>query len=305
MTMLNQVQKSLRSGRVLLWALALCAPLTVHADTSKTFVVYDRVRGELSPGTDAPKLETMMNSIRGASPTALTAVLEYGSRVECLECIPLLQTKLLSSSEPKVREMAAWWLRQRPFGYGRIAVEMRKVAVEDQDAVRRGRAVEALGEFLDVGGLPALERAATEDQSSDVRLAAVRALGRLNARKGHAVLAATFEDTDADVRRAALDQVVKLNHWDDAESVTARLEDSDVKVRVRAAQVTGELRLPGAEDALSQMLASDKDASARQAAAWALGRIGGGVAKAALTDAKQRETDPGVIDAIDIAVRMK
>jgi HEAT repeat protein len=305
MSMSNTTRERFRSGSLLLWALALAAPLSVHADTPQTFVVYDRVRGELSPGTDAPKLESMMNSIRSASPTALTAVLEYGSRVECMECIPLLSAKLLDSADPKVREMSAWWLRQRPFGYGRVAVAMRKVAVEDQDAMRRGRAVEALGEFLDVGGLPALERAAMEDSSSDVRLAAVRALGRLNAPQGHAVLAAAFEDGDVDVRRAALDQVVKLNHWDNAEAVTARLDDDDVKVRVRAAQITGELRLPGADDALAQILARDKAPAARQAAAWALGRLGGSVAKDALIDARTHEADPGVIDAIDIAIRMR
>jgi HEAT repeat protein len=288
-----------------MWMLALCAPLSVHADTPHAAVVYDRVRGELSPGTDAPKLESMMNSIRSASPTALTAVLEYGSRVECLECIPLLEDKLLDSKDPKVREMAAWWLRQRPFGYGRAAVAMRKVAVDDQDAVRRGRAVEALGEFLDVGGLPALEHAAMQDSSSDVRLSAVRALGRLNAQQGHAVLAAAFEDGDADVRRAALDQVVRLNHWDNAGAVTARLADDDVKVRVRAAQITGELRLPGAEDALAEILAGDAAPAARQAAAWALGRLGGGAAKDALIDARAREKDQAVIDAIEVALKMK
>src|SRR3954452_18333556 len=71
----TQMQRRPRSGWFL-WLCVVCAPLGVHADSDKAFAVYDRVRGELSPGTDAPKLETMMNAIRSASPTALTAVLE-------------------------------------------------------------------------------------------------------------------------------------------------------------------------------------------------------------------------------------
>jgi HEAT repeat protein len=300
----TQMQRRPRSGWFL-WLCVVCAPLGVHADSDKAFAVYDRVRGELSPGTDAPKLETMMNAIRSASPTALTAVLEYGSRTECLECIPLLQTKLLASREPKVREMAAWWLRQRPFGYGRVAVAMRKAAVEDADPERRARAAEALGEFLDVRGLPALEHAATEDSSADVRLRAVRALGRLNAREGQAVLAASLEDTDVRVRRAAIDQVLRLNDWQDTDAVIARLQDDDVQVRVRAAKLSGSLGLTGAQQKLIDVLQHDSAPMARQAAAWALGRLGGGDAKQALTQARASEKDDSVLDALDVAVRMR
>ena len=49
------------------------------------------------------------------------------------------------------------------------AVAMRRVLTEDADAVRRSRAAEALGEFLDVKGLPALEQAAMADQATEVR----------------------------------------------------------------------------------------------------------------------------------------
>ena len=128
-------------------------------------VVYDKERGELSPGTGAPSSERMVNAIRSAPPGALYAMLEYGERVECYECMPLLEQKLLDSDEPDVREIAAWWLRRRPFGYGRAAVAMRTAVIEEDDAVRRSRAAEALGEFMDVRGLAALSQAAMEDES--------------------------------------------------------------------------------------------------------------------------------------------
>ncbi|MFI5309466.1 MAG: HEAT repeat domain-containing protein [Polyangiales bacterium] len=286
----------------LLWLGVLLLPLGVHADTSKIVVVYDQKRGELSPGTQAPSLEEMMNSIRSASPTALTATLEYGERVECTECIPLLEGKLLDGENAKVREMAAWWLRQRPFGYGRAAVRMREVVAQDQDPVRRSRAAEALGEFLDVAGLPALEHAAMEDSSAAVRLSAVRALGRLNAREGQAVIAASFEDADPTVRSAALDQVLLVNGFGDSDAVLARLKDGDGEVRMKAAQLAGQMRLLAGRDDLVAVLAGDKSAEVRQAAAWALGRIGG--AAADLRTARDKDSDPSVQDAIAVALQM-
>jgi HEAT repeat protein len=301
--MKNPIRINARSG-FLLWPALLLAPFAVRADEVPFAVVYDKDQGELSPGTQAPAPERMANAIRSASPIALTAMLEYGERVECFECIPLLEQKLLGSDSAKVREMAAWWLRRRPFGYGRAAVAMRRVLTEDSDAVRRSRAAEALGEFLDVKGLPALEQAALADEVTSVRISAVRALGRLNARGGRAVLAAALGDEDAEVRRAALDQVQRVNHWDDRAALVARLGDADARVRQRAAQLVGEFRIQSAIEPLAAALRDDASASVRQAAAWALGRVGGAGAKQALTAARDQEQQPGVQDAIAIGLQM-
>ena len=291
-----------RSHYVFWLALMALAP-HVQADGATQVVVFDRARGELSPGTEAPTPERMVNGIKSASPTAMTALLEYGERVECFECIPLLQAKLLDSNKPQVREMAAWWLRKRPFGYARAAVKMREVALQDADPVRRARAAEALGEFMDVKGLPALQQA-TLDDSADVRASAVRALGRLNAVGGHAALVAAFEDDDATVRRAALDQVTKVVFFKDPDAVAARLQDDDASVRLRAAQLVGEMKISSGADALTGLLANDDHANVRQAAAWALGRVGGSAAHDALTSAQTSEKDRGVKDAISIALQM-
>jgi hypothetical protein len=287
-----------------LWLCALAAPFGVQADEAQRVVVYDRELGELSPGTHAPTREQLMNAIRSASPTAFTAMLEYGERVECLECIPHLEAKLLDAGHPKVREMAAWWLRRRSFGFARASVRMREVLAGDADPVRRSRAAEALGEFLDVSGLAALSDAAVQDASPEVRLSSVRALGRLNARGGHAALADALSDEDTAVRRAALDQVLRVNFWNDGDALIARLGDDSAQVRARAAQIIGELRVREAAGELTGVLRDDESADVRKAAAWALGRLGGTGARAALLQASERESDPGVQDALDVAVAM-
>lgn len=298
-------QKREAHSRRALWLGLLLVPLSVHADDPRQHVVYDRARGELSVGTEAPTPAHMVTAIESASAGALTAMLEYGERVECMECIPLLAKKLMTSGDPQVRRMAAWWLRRRPFGYARIAVQTRETLMRDADPVRRARAAEALGEFLDARGLPALTHAVESDAEVDVRLAAVRALGRLNARAGHEVLATALQDEDASVRRAALDGALRSTFWSQPDAVRESLSDADPAVRMRAAQVVGERKIDGASEALMSLLRDDEVAAVRKAAAWALGRVGDNAAQAAMRTAQEEEEDPGVVDALAIALRMK
>lgn len=278
------------------------APFTVSAGGSPEAVIYDRVRGELSPGTEAPSPEAMLAAIATASPRGLTAMLEYGERVECMACIPKLEAKLLASDSAEVREIAAWWLRRRPFGYARAAVKMRATLQDSADEVQRARAAEALGEFLDPGGVPALTRAVTDDAAPEVRLAAVRALGRLNARAGHAALVTAFEDDAPEIRRAALDQVLRLRFFQEHAAIIAKLDDEAPEVRIRAAQIIGQLQIQAGREGLTRVLSSDASATARQAAAWALGRLGS--ARSALIAAQESERDERVLDAVRIALRM-
>jgi hypothetical protein len=292
-----------------LFSLIVCTLLSASAradaPAAAEVVVYDRERGELSVGTGAPTRERMVNAIKSASPTALYAMLEYGERVECFECIPLLEKKLLGSDNPQTREIAAWWLRRRSFGFGPIMVRMRAAAAEHADPQMRERALAALGEFLDPNALPTLVLAATADAEPSVRVAAVRALGRLNASAGNATLSQAMADPDPEVRMAALSQVLKVGFFRDSSALIARLDDSDAGVRRAGSQLAGELRIADAVEPLVGLLVTDDSPQVRQAAAIALGRIGSGEARAALGDALPLEKDESVAGAIEIARRMR
>jgi HEAT repeat protein len=285
--------------------LAPVAESVVQADELTPVVVYDRERGELSVGTGAPKREYMVNAIKNASPSRLFATLEYGERVECLECIPLLADKLLSSNQAETREIAAWWLRRRAFGVGPILEKMQTVAKGDTDPERRARAAAALGEFLDPHSAETLQLVATQDAEASVRVAGVRALGRLNTIKGNTALSTAMRDADATVRLAALEQVSRVSFFRDGAGVLEAIADDDATVRRSAAQVAGELRLSAAVEPLLGVLVTDDSVQVRQAAAIALGRIGGGEAEAALSDADSVERDAAVQQAIAIARHMK
>jgi HEAT repeat protein len=263
------------------------------------------LEGECSEGTQTPTQEAMLNAIRSGAHSRLLATLEYGERVACHACVPLLERRLLEDDNAEVREFAAWWLRRRPFAIGAIMSRMRDVLDGDADPVRRARAAEAIGEFLDPNGLSPLRNAASSDGDAVVREAAVRALGRLNHPDGNRVLADAFTgDADADVRRSAIDQAIRVNFFREHDALVTALADTDAGVRQRASYLVGTFGVGASVPALAALLRGDDDPMVRQAAAWALGRIGTGEAGAALREASGTETNRRVLDAIEIAEQM-
>jgi HEAT repeat protein len=264
---------------------------------------YSR-NGEISPGASAPTINQMVQVIENGSPIRLKAVLEYGERVVCAACVPLLERNLLTSNNASVREMSAWWLRRQPFAAPHIVMSLRSIVRKDGSAERRARAAEALGEFMDAHAVPELSEAVLDDKDVSVRVAAVHAIARLNSESGFAVLTDALEDRDRRVRLATLDELVNIGGFRDHGAVIALLGDSDADVRTRAARLAGEYRIASAEGALIAMLEGDDAVRARKAAAWALGRIGGADGQVALQEASGTEQEQRVLDAIEIAQRM-
>lgn len=283
-------------------SLLLLAPSVVRAEPVETRE-YSR-RGELSPGTSAPSQARMLAVIENGSPEKLKATLEYAERVVCEKCVPLLESKLLESPSPRIREMSAWWLRRQPFAAPALVTRLRKQVSEEEDPRRRARAAEALGEFMDHHAVPELTEAALGDREVEVRVAAVHALARLNSEVGLATLSDTLNDKDPAVKLATLSELTTHGGFRDFGSLIALLGDKDADVRARAARLCGEYRIPESEASLMAMLVGDEAQKARKAAAWALGRVGGSEGQVALTDAAETETERGVLDAIRVAQRM-
>ena len=264
---------------------------------------YSR-RGELSPGAEAPTPAAMVAAIQQGAPEKLKATLEYGERVMCGQCVPLLETNLLASGDARVRELSAWWLRRQPFAAPALLKKLRAVLREDADPVRRARAAEALGEFMDPHALPELTSAVQSDADPAVKGKAVRALARLNDQRGAAVIAGALADASPEVRAAALDVLIIVSAYRDYAAMLPLLGDQDPRLRAHAARLCGEFRVVGAEATLSALLAGDPSPHVRKAAAWALGKIGGALGRTALLEQKGRERDPLVLSAIAVAERM-
>lgn len=268
------------------------------------FRAFDQTRGELSPHTQAPtadSLEAMLNS--SAAPSQIASMLEYGERVECTACIPLLERRILEDDDATVRELSAWWLRRRPLGFDAIMHDMRVVLADmSQSATRRERAAAAIGEFMDPNGVQHLGTAIASDPAANVRAAAVRGIARINASTGLPFISMALRDSDASVQLAAVSVILRVNFFSDTAAVLPLLASTEPALRRHAANVVGALHATDAVPVLTAMLTGDTDRGARQAAAWALGQIGGSDALTALTAAASTEHESLVRDAIENAL---
>lgn len=240
--------------------------------------------------------------------TRIWKVLEHGEKLECLACVPVV-SKLLYNSNPKTREISAWWLRRRIFGVfgpGQVYEQtLKTLANPAETEAHRLYAANALGEFLHSGGVSALSKAAVGDKSAVVRRAAVAGLERLNSSGEKDELALALGDGDVDVRLSALHAATRINSFTDVAAVVALISDSSSLVRRRAAETLGVMK---AADAVAGLMAlatpeQESDTAVRAAAIWALGQIGDPAAREVILDA-QGDRDPSVRSAANVAGRL-
>ncbi|MES1177802.1 MAG: HEAT repeat domain-containing protein [Myxococcales bacterium] len=280
--------------------------------TDLTHAGRSSVYGNLSNGSlEAVSTEASILSLvkapDSAAPTAIWTMLEHGERVECMACIPYV-SKMLYASNPKTREISAWWLRRRIFGvFGKGEVYEQTVnAVSDQSKspLSRAYAANALGEFLEGAGIEPVSTALVKDTSATVRLAAANALIRLNNQGPNSELSTALSDADESVRLAALNGATHINVFSNVDRVVGLISDSSALVRRRAAQTLGTLKSADSVLGLIALTseATESDAGVRAAAVWALGQIGDSRAKDAVL-AAQNDSDSSVRDATRIALR--
>ena len=256
--------------------------------------------------TEDPKTHKRVANLEASfAPTKYWTMLEHGERVECLDCVPFV-SKLLYSSNPKSREISAWWLRRRIFGvFGKGEVyEQTYNTATDQKAseLSRAYAVNALGEFLEGAGIEPVSKALAGDSSTKVRLAAVNALIRLNNQGPNSELSAALSDQEESVRLAALNGATHINVFSNLDRVVNLISDASPLVRRRAAQTLGTFKNRDAVVGLIAITspANEPDAGVRAAAVWALGQIADSQALDAVL-AAENDSDSGVRDAAHVA----
>jgi HEAT repeat protein len=139
--------------------------------------------------------------------------------------------------------------------------------------VRRGRAAEVLGNLRRRDAVPALCERLT-DRDPDVRLAAVRALGRIGDAAAAGPLLATLATPDPAPVQLVAYALVQLAAGADG-PLLAGLDHPDPQMR---ATILDTLRLrgtTGAEARVVEVLRGDPSAEVRRRAAAMLGRVGG------------------------------
>ena len=290
-------------GSLVVTATMAAAPIAFSQDaTPKTPTVLNGI-----PKDQAEAVVTGDKILAVASSGSMTAIwetLEFGEKVECLNCIPAVEP-LLYDANPRTREIAAWWLRRRllgVFGPGQAYERTAAVLKSDASPSKRARAADALGEFLSVAGVPLVADALVTDSDPGVRASAAKALGRLNSDGGGA-LGKALADKDATVKVAVLHAASRINAFADVAQVATLLSDSAPNVRKRAVELLDAMRAKDAVAGVMNIARYDADAMVRLSACHALGGFGDASAKSTLSAIADSDTDGLVRDQAKIALR--
>jgi len=273
-----------------------------NKDGAGTAAVYGNIAPDQIEFLSTPdRIKSVASS---GAPTAIWETLEHGEKVECLDCISVVEP-LIYDANAKTREIAAWWLRRRVFGVfgpGEAYERTINTLKGDGDARRRAFAAYALGEFLAAPGIDACATALATDADPGVRVAAASALGRLND-DGAGALGKAMADADGRVKIAAMSAASRINQFADAPSVTRGLGDADPQVRRRALELLDAMHARDAIATVATLAKSDPDADVRGAACHALGAFGDASSKDALLAISTGDANGLVRDQAQIALR--
>lgn len=163
-------------------------------------------------------------------------------------------------------------------------------------SVHRYQAVELLGAAGVHEGVPFAARL-LDDPNGEVRLAAVRALGRIGGLEAATSLLEHLDREDATIPPHPVTMALLRIGVDATEPLLAALGAERATVRTIAAEVLGVLGIFSAVPALEHRLAVDQQATVRAGAAHALGRLDLPSSVPALTRNLAREHDPEVLVA--------
>ncbi len=301
----NLVKSSVVLGALLLASGASAAEPNVYSGRAEVYK-------QLDPGSleavSTPEQIMKFKRANSVAPTHIWKVLEHGEKLECLACVPVV-AGLLYNSNPKTREIGAWWLRRRIFGVfgpGQVYEQtVNTLGNASETEAHRVYAANALGEFLAGSGVKPLSKAAIGDESALVRKAAVAGLERLNSSGANGELALALGDSDADVRLAALHATTRINSFTDVGAVVALISDSSRLVRRRAAETLGVMKAADAVAGLLALASADQesDTAVRAAAIWALGQIGDPAARDVIL-AGQQDSNASVRSAANVSSRL-
>jgi HEAT repeat protein len=231
----------------------------------------------------------IQQAVASGSEDAVLAELERAEFLACLSCIDPVM-KLVDDARPRVRQAAGWWLTRR--GVRSVVMQDMTARLTEQDPVAARNAADVLRGMRDPAALPALHQYLTAPLDEESGRAAALAIGAIGSPNSLAALAGALKSPLAGVRAQATASLRDLRAPVGQRTVStadatlmALFGDADANVRMQAAYTAGHWKDRAAVTPLAQLVAGDSMPQVRKAAAWALGEIGDGTARAALTGA--------------------
>jgi len=218
----------------------------------------------------------------------------------------------LDDPDEKVRAMAidGLWENEDPALIGPLLTMLRS----DPSAQVRAAAARGLGHFVLAGELEKLDqpiqaRIVNEllitihlaEEQTEVRRRAVESVAYASTPEVLDALEMAYSDEDEQMRISAVTGMGRScdRRW--KEILLAELQSDSPAMRYEAAWACGELALRQVVPVLGRLV-DDPDAQVRSAAIWALGQIGGPLAREILLEAYDQAGDEDTLDAIDEAL---
>lgn len=244
--------------------------------------------------------EVLVSAIASRSRDAITAALEQCEKTAFVASSYYeVVNSLFDDPDAKIAEVAGWAVGKR--GLRQLVLEQMSSRLSAQDPIAARNAAYVLAGMRDPAAVNPLGAYLVRPLDEESGRAAAYALGQIGHPAGLSYLNAALASSLAGVRAAAVAAIRNLRSPDgtspaaDPGTLLASLNDQDASVRVDAAYTAGHLGVADGRvvSALIQMVSGDGSATARRAAANALGQLRASAARAALTQALS-DSDPNV-----------
>ena len=238
-------------------------------------------------------------AVQSGSVDAIVAELEKSEELPSKGAIAAV-LPLVDHASWRVRDAAGWWLTRRGVRTQVIADMTARLQGADPVAARNaGDVLAAMREFT---VLPALSAYLQKPLDEDSGVAVARAIGAIGHPSGLSALTGALGSALAGVRAQAAASLRDLRapRGTKVAASTAPLlplvADADANVRRQAIMTIGFIAqsggdVSGALTPLSSAATGDPSATVRKAAAWALGALKDGGARAALMQAQANDSD--------------
>jgi HEAT repeat protein len=211
----------------------------------------------------------LVDRLNDADSNVRRAAVENLPYIQDERALPLLLEATRDPS-PKIRSASAQSLAFMEPG---AAVGELLRMLNDADPWVRYHAARSLGRLESLEALDDLAALAQDDPATQVRIAAVDALGSIGGRRAVAILAPIVESDDTDLARAALMALGAVGHPDALQPILTILRSEDPLRRREAVHAVGLRRDRDAINALQWTAATDTDSSVSKAAVGELARI--------------------------------
>ncbi len=182
----------------------------------------------------------------------------------------------------------------------------------DEAAIVRAAAATALGQYVLLGELEAMDRASSkmaeealcktigqEDETLEVRCRAVESIAYSGESDVHHIIQEAYHSDDETMQASSLCAMGRSADPGWGQALSMELDNANPELRFEAARACGELQLTRVVPQLGHLVFNDPDREVQQAAVWALGRIGGKNARDILETCHDSEDEVLVTSAAD------